>query len=125
MDSYYTSSQLAYALLKHKVYICGSLKSTGRAPIPTDIMSGDAVDRNKVPRGTMTFRYSSDGSISYCSWMDRRAVVLCYTTPFIGDSFSQVSRKIKQPGRKMQQIVVNRPDIVEYYNWFMRGVDVA
>ncbi len=125
MDSFYTSTQLAHALLHHKVFICGSLKTAGRAPIPLDIMTGDAADRNKVPRGTMDFRYSNDQSISYCRWMDKRAVVICYTTPFIGDSYGQVARKVKEPNGQMHRIVVNRPDIVEYYNWFMRGVDVS
>ncbi len=73
----------------------------------------------------MDFRYTNDGSISYVRWMDKRPVVICYTTPFIGDTFGQVQRKIKEPSGKMHRIVVNRPDIVEYYNWFMRGVDVA
>ncbi len=125
MDSYYTSTQLAFALLKNKVFICGTLKTAGRAPIPLDIMAGDAVDRRLVPRGTMDFRYSSDGTISFVRWMDKRAVVVCYTTPFIGDSFSQVERKVKEAGGGMHRIVINRPDIIEYYNWFMRGVDVS
>ncbi len=88
-------------------------------------MSGDGVNKKLVKRGQMDYRYTSDGSISVCRWMDTKPVVICYTTPFIGDTYHPVARKIRLPNAKFERIVVSRPDIVEYYNWFMRGVDVT
>ncbi len=124
-DSYYTSPQLTHAMLENKVFWCGTLKTAGRAPIPEDIMLGAGIDRKVVKRGDVAYRHSSDGRITVCRWMDKRPVVVMYTTPFIGETSHPVGRRVRLPDAKMERIVVSRPDIIEYYNWFMRGVDVT
>ncbi len=124
-DSYYTSPQLTHAMRENKVFCCGTLKTAGRSPIPEDIMLGEGIDRKLVKRGDVAYCHSSDGKITVCRWMDKRPVVVMYTTPFIGESSHPVGRRIRLPNAKMERIVVNRPDIVEYYNWFMRGLDIT
>ncbi len=117
--------QVIYSLAKVKVWVCGSMKAVGRAPIPKDIMLGDAVDRTKVPRGTCSFRHDSMGTMMICQFMDKRAVIVGYSTPQIGTDLHTVVRKVKEPGAAMHTITISRPDIVAHYNQFMRGVDVG
>ncbi len=58
-------------------------------------------------------------------WIDKRAVIVCSSIPHIGDEFSAIERKEKMENGKFRRITINRPEIIGYYNQYMRGVDVA
>ncbi len=125
MDSYYTSPQLIYALAKDKVWCCGSLKLAGRSHVPKEIMVGDAIDKKKRQRGSCLFRYCNTNTISLINYMDKKAVFLMWSIKNIGDEFQCIQRKEKTEKGCYQTVTMQRPHIVQYYNQFMRGVDVA
>ncbi len=125
LDSYYTSPQLVFALAKVGVWCCGSMKSTGRSHIPKDIMSGDAMDKKKRERGHIMHQYCNNGIMITHNWIDCRPVVICTSLRHIGDGVSAVECKEKNENGKFHYITITRPMAVEYYNTYMRGVDVA
>ncbi len=83
------------------------------------------MDRNKRDRGDMLFQYDNTNTTTALNWMDRRPFLLLWSIKNMGDSFHTVSRKVKDSSGKFTTIIVNRPNVVEYYTKYMRGIDVA
>jgi len=110
MDNYYTSPTLFKDLLCKFVAAVGTAR-TNRKNFPKF-----ETPTTKPPRGTCSFLYHKE--IVAVRWLDNRDI-FCLSTA-VGDSVTKVNRR-----EGTEVIEVDCPEIIEEYNAFMGGVDVA
>lgn len=116
-DRLFTSPVLASELLPFKTYVVGTVVA-GRQFLPQDICK-EKMNRN-VARGTIKFRHADE--LSYCNFYDNNVVKMLYTDKEFVEQISVVKRKDRVTGAMYE---MNMPDVVGYYQQFMRGVDMA
>ena len=93
----------------------------GRKGLPGDIMNIKDKEIKSIKRGQCVFRQK--GRLTACTWKDKKFVHLLTTMPATSEC-STVTRAVKEKGKWVQK-EVQRPAIVELYNKFMGGVDLA
>lgn len=120
-DNWYTSMELAHALLVQGTYLCGTIKSN-RKNIPKHGIF-PKTGRNVKVRGSMQ-RYHikvGDDSIQFIAWMDNKPVHLLTTLPTVYRS--TVRRNVKENLRWVQKDIAI-PTTVQAYNKNMGGTDL-
>ena len=103
-----------------KTLACGTVRA-GRKGLPGDIMNIKDNEIKSTKRGQCVFRQK--GRLTACTWKDNKFVHLLTTMPATSEC-STVTRAVKDKGKWVQK-EVQRPAIVELYNKFMGGVDLA
>lgn len=73
-----------------------------------------------IARGTTIFRHTD--KLSFVDWCDSNVVKVLYTEPAFVEQMSVIARRIQKSSR-VEEITV--PEIVKYYQRYMRGVDMA
>lgn len=121
-DNWYTSIELASALLLLGIIICGTIKSN-RKGLPKEGIF-PKTGRNVQLRGTMQRRYvvhSSGSRIQFVSWMDNKPVHMLTTLPSVYRS--TVQRNMRENTRWVKKPIAI-PTIVQAYNKGMGGTDL-
>lgn len=116
-DRLYTSPTLALELFAYDTYVVGTVISS-RQNLPSDICK-DKMSK-KITRGLMKFRHA--GPLSYVNWCDSSVVKVLYSDPEYVEQVSVIVRRIQKTS-KVQEI--NVPEVIKFYQRYMRGVDVA
>lgn len=116
-DRLYTSPTLALELFSFQTYVVGTVICS-RQNLPSDICK-DKMSK-KFPRGLMKFRHA--GPLSYVNWYDSNVVKMLFSDPEYVEQVSVIVRRI-QKSNKIQEI--NVPEVIKFYQKYMRGVDVA
>ena len=103
MDNFFTSLSLAQILLSWKMSMVGTLKKN-KAFIPIELVAV----KNRTPASSL-FAFSEDGNVSLCSYIPKKNKnVLLMSTMHKDDAVSGL---------------LNKPDIIQYYNKTKGGVD--
>lgn len=116
-DRLFTSPVLAAELLAFQTYVVGTVIA-GRQFLPQDICK-EKMTKN-MARGTIKFRHAS--GMSYCNFYDNNVVKMLYTDKEYVEQVSVVKRKSRVTGDMHE---LNVPDVVIFYQKYMRGVDMA
>ena len=88
---------------------------------PSDIMNLKAKDIKSMKRGQSVFRQK--GCLTACTWKHNKHVHMLTTMPTT-NACSAITRSVKERGNWTQE-VVQRPSVIELYNQYMGGVDLA
>lgn len=120
VDNWYSSPQLFEELAEEKILACGTVRAN-RKGLPKDIMNVKAKEIKSMKRGQSVFRQK--GRLTACTWKDSKFVHLLTTMPTTTEC-SEVSRSVKEKDKWVQK-KVQRPAVVELYNKYMGGVDLA
>ena len=120
VDNWYSSPQLFTDLEKKEILACGTVRA-GRKGLPGDMMDIKSKEMKSMKRGQSVFRQK--GRLTACTWNDSKFVHLLTTMPATSEC-SDTTRSVKEKGKWMQK-AMQRPVIIELYNKFMGGVDLA
>ena len=120
VDNWYLSPAPFLDLAKDKTLACGTVQAD-RKGFSSDIMNIKDKEIKSMKRGQSVFRQK--GRLTVCTWKDNKFVHLLTTMPATSEC-STVTWAVKEKGKWVQK-EVQRPAIVELYNKFMGGVDLA
>ena len=114
-DRFFTSVQLAEAMLEEDIYTCGTVNSN-RKDLPPPLRVKKAALRRELPNRGDSVSYFKD-SLNVTAWNDNNIVMILHN-----NSSSDPVRCERQVGR--QRMMIPQPKAISDYNQFMNGVDL-
>lgn len=117
LDRLFTSVDLAVNLLPFKTMLVGTCVAS-RKYLPTDICK-EKMNKN-ILRGSMIFRHAEP--LRFVSWYDNNVVKILYNDMQFVEQVSVIQRR-KPDTSKVE--LINVPEVVKYYQQYMRGVDLS
>lgn len=121
MDNYYTSVGLFEELEERSTLACGTVRSN-RVDLPKEICNLKSRQVKQLKRGESLYRQK--GTLTCVTWRDRKVVSMLATLPTGEEDSDEVERSVKVNGH-WQKKNFARPGVINLYNTFMGGVDVA
>lgn len=117
-DNFYTSHKLFTELRDQHGTVAAGTCQVNRKGFP-DVLRNAKAYQHRAKRGDMRYVRSSD--VLSLQWMDKRCVTVLSTMHDANASI-QVNRKVKQGGEVLN-VVVQKPKVIDDYNFAMGGVD--
>ena len=121
MDNYYTSVGLFEELEERSTLACGTVRSN-RVDLPKEICNLKSTQVKQLKRGESLYRQK--GTLTCVTWRDRKVVSMLATLPTGEEDSDEVERSVKVNGH-WQKKNFARPGVINLYNTFVGGVDVA
>ncbi len=113
MDNFFTSPILFQHLSNHWTGACGTLR-VNRALVPAAIKQAN-------PRKGDPPVFAKDGRLQYVSWQDKKKVS-AVSTVHNDKTFNKTVKDKAAPNHERE---VEKPNLIELYTKYMRGVDLA
>lgn len=111
IDNYYTSVKLCEDLLKHRTYVCGTLRGNRKG-------NPKAVCSKKLKKGEV-FGEQNQAGVRVLKWQDKRPVLMISSVPSHTPQLTPAGKK----NRRGEDVV--KPVAVIAYNKAKKGVDLS